>query len=148
MSNSFSGGCACGAIQYVLRAKPVFAFNCHCRDCQRFTGSAFISGMVVPTATFELTRGEPTYYTRRGDSGGEISRGFCGVCGSPVLARLSRIPDVVAVPAASLDDPSWHKPTVDMFTSSAQPWDYMNPALPKFPHGPDSTNVNIERSRK
>src|SRR5689334_4588615 len=126
---SFKGGCACGEIQYVFSGKPVFAFNCHCRDCQRFTGSAFISGMVVPAATFELTRGEPRFYTRRADSGGEISRGFCAVCGSPVLARLSRLPDVIAIPAASLDDPSWHRPAVDMFTASAQPWDYMNPAL-------------------
>ena len=93
-----------------------------------------------------MKRGEPKYYTTRGDSGGEISRGFCAVCGSPVVALLSRMPDMIAIPAASLDDPSWHKPAVDMFTASAQPWDYMNPALAKFPQGPDS--ANIERSRK
>jgi hypothetical protein len=148
MGESFKGGCACGAIQYVCTSKPIGAFNCHCRDCQRFTGSAFISGMLVPASEFELTRGEPTFYTRRGDSGFEIGRGFCAVCGSPVMARLSRMPDMIAIPAASLDDPSWHKPSVDMFTSSAQPWDYMNPALPKFPHGPDSANVNVERSER
>jgi hypothetical protein len=37
--------------------------------------------------------------------------------------------------AASLDDPSWHRPTMDVFVSKAQPWDYMNPSLPKYPEG-------------
>jgi len=137
MSDTFHGGCACGAIQYECTAEPVFSFNCHCRACQRFTGSAFISGIAVPAAAFKLTRGEPKYYMTRGDSGGEVSRGFCANCGSPVVARLSRMPDMIAIPAASLDDPSLHKPVVDMFVSSAQPWDYMNPDLPKFPQGPN-----------
>ena len=137
MSDSFRGGCACGAIQYECTAEPVFSFNCHCRACQRFTGSAFISGIAVPAAAFKLTRGEPRYYTTRGDSGGEISRGFCANCGSPVVGRPRRMPDLIAIPAASLDDPSWHKPAVDVFVSSAQPWDYMNPDLPKFPQGPN-----------
>ncbi len=138
MSDSFKGGCACGTIQYVCTAKPVTSFNCHCRACQRYSGSAFISGILVPTVAFRLTRGEPTYYTVRGDSGGDISRGFCGVCGSPVVARFSRMPNVIGIPAGSLDDPSWHKPLADIFTSSAQPWDYMNPDLPKFLEGPGS----------
>jgi hypothetical protein len=40
------------------------------------------------------------------------------------------------ITAGSLDDPSQYKPSIDIFTSSAQPWDYMNPALPKFPKMP------------
>jgi hypothetical protein len=55
---------------------------------------------------------------------------------SPVAGRFSRMPDLIGIPAGSLDDPSWHKPTMDMFTSSAQPWDYMNPDLPKLPREP------------
>ena len=136
MADTFEGGCACGAIRYVWSGTPVASFNCHCRSCQRFTGSAFMSGVVVSADGYRITRGEPRYYTRQGDSGGEISRGFCGACGSPVVGRLSRMPNVVAVPAASLDDPSWHKPMFDMFTSHAQPWDHMDPDLPKFPDAP------------
>jgi hypothetical protein len=148
MTDTFRGGCACGAIQYECTTEPVFSFNCHCRACQRFTGSAFISGIAVPATAFKLMPGEPKYYTTRGDSGGEIGRGFCANCGSPVVARPTRMPDMIAIPAASLEDPSWHKPAVDVFTASAQPWDYMNPNLPKFLHGPESANVNIERSQK
>ena len=140
MPDSFHGGCACGAIQYVCTGKIIASFNCHCRACQRYTGSAFMSGVVVPTDSFRFTSGEPTYYARQGDSGGEISRGFCATCGSPVIARLARLPHLIAIPAGSLNDPSWHKPMFDMFTSSAQPWDYMNPELPKFPEGPPPKN--------
>jgi hypothetical protein len=140
MPNSFQGGCACGAVRYECAAPPMASFNCHCRDCQRFTGSAFSSEILMSSAAFTLTRGEPKYYTVAADNGAETSRGFCAACGSPVVVRLSSMPDAVAVPAASFDDPSWHEPTMDFFTSSAQPWDYMNPALAKFPRGPEGAN--------
>ncbi len=140
MPDSFQGGCARGAIQYRCTAKPVVSFNCHCRACQQVTGSAYSSGIAVPTGAFQRIRGEPNYYTRQGDSGGDMSRGFCTICGSPVVARFSRMPDLVGIPAASLGDPSWHKPAFDMFVSSAQPWDHMHPELPKFSEGPPQKN--------
>lgn len=99
-----------------------------------------MSGIVVPASAFSLTRSKPRYYTVKGDSGGDMRRGFCAACGSPVVARFSRMPDLVGIPAASLEDPSWHKPMFDMFTSSAQPWDTMHPDLPKFPAGPPQKN--------
>ena len=97
-----------------------------------------MSGIVVPAPAFRLTRGEPAYYTSKADSGGEISRGFCASCGSPIVTRFSRMPNIVGIPAASLDDPSWHKPAMDIHIASAQPWDYMNPELPKFATAPES----------
>jgi hypothetical protein len=136
MNDVHTGGCACGRIRYELREAPRASFNCHCRACQRYTGSAFIASALVPSRGFVLMQGEPVYYVSKGDNGHEISRGFCGHCGSPVVTRLARMPDHVGVPAASLDDPSWFRPTMDLFTSFAQPWDYMNPELRKFSEGP------------
>ena len=136
MADQIEGGCACGAIRYLCTGTPIASFNCHCRSCQRFSGSAFMSGVVVPADTFRLTRGEPTYYVRAGGSGGEISRGFCAKCGSPVTALLSRMPVLMGIAASSLDDPASHKPMFDMFTAEAQPWDHMDPNLPKFPGAP------------
>lgn len=138
MPDSFEGGCACGAIRYECASRPVTSFNCHCRECQRFTGSAYVSGALIPISAFRLTRGEPTFYTSRADSGGEVSRGFCSVCGSPIVTRFGRMPHLIGLAAASFDDPSRHEPKFDMFTSSAQPWDHMNPELPKFLKGPGS----------
>jgi hypothetical protein len=64
--------------------------------------------------------------------GGKTHRGFCPECGSPIQVKTDSAPHIVAIRTASLDDPSWFNPQVDVWTSDAQPWDQMNPALPKF----------------
>ena len=131
----FSGGCACGAIRYECAADPAFSWNCHCRDCQRASGSAFCPVLYVPKATLTVT-GKCRYYDVRAESGNRVSRGFCPECGSPLFSRLSGLPDVVGVRVGSLDDPSGYQPTMDIFVASAQPWDHMHPALPQFPGYP------------
>lgn len=107
-------------------------FNCHCRDCQYASGSAYTAAMLVPIVAFSLSQGEPRYFQRCHDNGRQIERGFCPDCGTPLFARLSRFPELIGIRAGSLDDPSWFTPQVDFWTASAQPWDHMNPALPKF----------------
>ena len=131
----FTGGCACGAIRYACAGPVKLSLNCHCRDCQRASGSAFISGIIVANDTFTFTRGEPTYYSVTADSGTTTTRGFCARCGSPLIVRTLASPHTVAIAAGSLDDPSWHRPTVDIWVGSAQPWDVLNPALQSFPKG-------------
>jgi hypothetical protein len=135
-STSFSGGCACGAIRYACSTEPILSFNCHCRTCQRANGSAFASVLVVTKVAFELLQGEPKYYSTKTDSGYAVQRGFCPECGSQVFIMEPHRPDIVVLHAGSLDDPSWHKPVVDIYTASAYPWDHMDPALPKFPEMP------------
>ena len=134
MPTPFTGGCACGAIRYECAAEPIMSLNCHCRDCQRASGSAYASGIFVPAAALTLVKGEPRYHAARADSGNIASRGFCPECGSPVMAKQSQWP-VIIIYASSLDEPTWHRPTMDIFTASAQPWDHMDPALPKYPRG-------------
>lgn len=136
MSTLRTGGCACGAVRYEYDAEPRLALNCHCRDCQRASGTAYAAILRVPAATFTVTKGEPKFYTITSDSGNSVSRGFCAECGSPLFSRLSGMSDVVGVRVSSLDDPSHYRPTMDIFVASAQPWDHMNPGLPKFPGYP------------
>lgn len=133
MSN-LSGGCACGAIHYEVQAEPVVMLNCHCRDCQQASGSAYAAIVVVPRTGVEI-RGEPRYHRITGKSGKWVERGFCPTCGSQVTVKLERMPDVLGLQAGSLDNPSAHKPTMDLFTDSAQPWDHMSPATQKRPAG-------------
>jgi hypothetical protein len=130
----FSGGCACGAIRFECSSEPIMAVNCHCRDCQRATGTAYASAVFVPGPAFRLTKGDPKYHTTTADSGNLASRGFCSECGSPLIAKSSGHPMFI-IHAASLDDPSRHRPTMDVFVSKAQPWDHMDPSLPKYPQG-------------
>jgi hypothetical protein len=136
MPTPLTGGCACGAIRYCCTAAPLLALKCHCRDCQRASGTAFAAILRVPAAAFTVTQGAPQFYTVRGDSGHSVSRGFCPECGSPLFSRLSGFSDVIGVRVGSLDDPSQYHPALDIFVASAQPWDCPDPALPQFPSYP------------
>ena len=127
-----SGGCACGAIRYEAHAEPVLMLNCHCRDCQQASGSAYAAVFVVSKTAVEV-RGEPRYYRTVGKSGKAVERGFCPACGSQVMLKLERLPDVVGLQAGTLDDPSLYKPTMDIFTQGAHAWDHMSPTTQKLP---------------
>lgn len=135
LSIPFTGGCACGALRYECSAEPLRSVNCHCRDCQHASGGGYFPEILVPKAALKLTQGEPRYYAVTADSGTVLRRGFCAECGSPVLLIIGDYP-FSSIAVGSLDDPSWYQPDMDIYTSRAHPWDYMNPDLPKFPEMP------------
>ena len=134
MAKKIAGGCACGAIRYQTEADPIVMVNCHCRDCQHAVGTAYAAVMVMPAAAVTL-RGEPRYFRTVGESGKAVERGFCQICGSPVTVKLERFPDAIGILAGSLDDPKLYKPGMELFTTSAQPWDLMQPDTQKMPKG-------------
>jgi hypothetical protein len=113
----------------------MFMGNCHCRDCQQASGSAYAAAIGVPRSAVKVT-GDVKYYESKADSGQMARRGFCPTCGSRLFAMPPFAPDLMVIAATSLDDPSIFKPAMDIYTSSAQHWDFMNPALPKFPKMP------------
>src|SRR6267143_2309114 len=119
LNTPFSGGCACGAVRYESKAEPVMMLHCHCRDCQRSSGGPFSSLIVVPSETFKLSQGSLRFYGSLSEAGGKTHRGFCPDCGSPILAKPDAVPHLVAIRTASLDDPSWFNPQVDVWTSDA-----------------------------
>ena len=131
MSKVITGGCACGATRYEFSTEPVYMGNCHCRDCQRATGSAHATVVAVSVTAFTVTTGTPKFRDTTSDSCSQMRRGFCVECGSPLFVLNSSLPDVVILYAGNIDDPSWVRPSLDIFTASAQPWDYMDPAIPK-----------------
>ena len=132
MPKGFTGGCACGAVRYRVDAEPMVMVNCHCRACQHASGSAYATGLVVPTAAVTI-EGEPRWYESKADSGNVARRGFCAVCGSPLFADSSAFRGVaMSIRAASLDDASWFKPQADCWMKAAQPWACTDPAVPKF----------------
>ena len=137
MKVPFSGGCACGAIRYSCAAEPLYMGNCHCRDCQRATGSAYFAAVIVKQSDFSLT-GELAWFEKPADRGHTMGRGFCPACGSPVLLTNGAAPDFRVLYAGSLDDPSWYQPQRDIYVASAQPWDVMHPEVPKVDGMPAS----------
>jgi hypothetical protein len=129
VSACITGGCACGAIRYQFTGEPLASLLCHCRDCQRESGGAYSPILIVPTSTFAVTRGTPRCFDVIADNGNTATRAFCAACGS---ALFGAGPDTTNIRAGSLDDPSWFRPTMDIYTASAQPWDLMSPDLPKI----------------
>ena len=102
----FTGGCACGAIRYECSAAPLLVWKCHCRTCQQATGTAFNINVLVLATALKFTKGEPKYYAVKAESGGQLHRGFCSACGSPVGAKSDAFSDIRGVYAGSMDDPS------------------------------------------
>jgi len=131
---SFTGGCACGAIRYECTAEPIMMLKCNCRDCQHVTGGGFAPAVLLPATAFRLTKGELSYHLTPSLSGGKHKRGFCANCGSRITGaeRQDESSRVIGILAGSLDDPNWFRPQMDIFTSEAQPWDQMDPAIPKY----------------
>lgn len=136
MPETYSGGCACGAIRYECTADPIAAGHCHCRACQRASGAGHASHLMLPKGAMSVT-GELAFYDAPADSGNIISRGFCSDCGSPVLTRNSGMPDMIAVRAASLDEPEKFQPMLVVYSENAHAWDPIQEGLPSFPGMPD-----------
>jgi len=118
---TITGGCLCGKIRYRADAAPKFVSVCHCRDCQKFTGSAFAVVVALPKAAVKIT-GTLKGFTKAGDSGKPIHRRFCPECGSGIMDEADALPGVAMINAGTLDDRSWVQPVAQMYCDSAQPW--------------------------
>lgn len=137
MPTHFTGGCVCGAIRYECTAGPILMFLCHCRDCQRSSGGPYTPVVYLPEASFRLTRGTLRYHDTPSTRGGHNHRGFCPECGSRISGGLGG--GGIGITASSLDDPGWFHPQLHMWVADAQPWDRLDPNIPKFDQYPPAT---------
>ena len=101
MSSGPLGGCSCGAIRYRLATEPLFTHCCHCRNCQRQTGSAFVINALIEADQVELLSGEPQPVDVPRDDGTAQTIFRCPVCQVAVFSRYSRA-DVLFVRAGTL----------------------------------------------
>jgi hypothetical protein len=123
MKNIISGSCLCGHIKYEYSGKLGPSSYCHCTDCRKVTGTAYLVSVRFETKDFKIiTRNSTKNYTKYSDSGIEITREFCPECGSPLFTFSPSHPDYVYVKAGSLDDPSIVKPLYQSWTDSKVEW--------------------------
>jgi hypothetical protein len=118
---NITGGCLCGRVSYTITGEALQTGLCHCRDCQRYTGSAFEPYVVFPKASVEV-RGELRTFDMAGGSGQIIHRRFCPHCGSGVMNEAEARPGNIIVLAGSLDDSTVFSPAMEVNCISAQPW--------------------------
>lgn len=122
MSETFEGGCSCGAVRYRLASRPMFTNCCHCLDCQRQTGAAFAINAMIETSRIELLAGEPVVVDMPSPSGRghEIHR--CPQCQTALWSNYGRRTWMRFVRVATLDDPHAIAPDAHIFTRSKVPW--------------------------
>jgi len=122
MSQIHEGGCLCGAVRYRATGEPVRTSVCHCRNCQRRTGSAFGIGAYFRESDVEI-RGELRAYEYRSDESGRWLRmQFCPNCGGTVTWSLEAFPGMRALAGGSFDDPDWLRLERHGWTRSKQKW--------------------------
>jgi hypothetical protein len=127
----------CGAVRYESEAEPVLTAVCHCRDCQKQTSSAFSVLVVLPKDSLR-TEGRALASVQTGgeDTGLTTTRRFCPQCGSAIMTEIAATPDLDWLKAGTLDDPTWLRPQMNMWCSSAQPWVSMDDAIPAYERNP------------
>jgi hypothetical protein len=130
-----TGGCLCGKVRFVANAEPAFVGVCHCRSCQRNSGSAFAVVMGFPSAAVSI-QGELKTYTDTADSGKHLFRRFCPECGSSISSEAEVMPGMIMLKAGSMDDSSVVKPVMQIYCDSAQPWVSLGGELKSFPQMP------------
>ena len=123
MTAPYTGGCQCRSVRYILTTEPIRLSACHCKECQRQSGSAF--GMSMPVKKESLTvTGATKQFIRTADSGGEVTGVgvFCPDCGVRIYHALKSAPDVLSIKPGTLDDTSWLRPSTFIWMKSAQGW--------------------------
>jgi len=131
MSVPREGGCSCGAVRYRLTSDPLVVHCCHCLNCQRQTGSAFVINLLIEADRVELLAGEPAPVEVPRDDG-TVQRIFrCPSCQVAVFSNYGR-PEIRFVRGGTLDDPSGVAPDVHIYTRSKLPWITLTDSAPVF----------------
>ncbi len=138
MPAPLTGSCLCGAIRYTLSVPVTELRACHCTHCQKASGAAGSVNAVIPGASFKITQGTPKRFAATADSGRTLYRYFCGDCGSPIYSHRAATPETLVVRAGTLDDSSGMKITMNIWTRSARPWAWIDPASKQHPGQPDA----------
>jgi hypothetical protein len=128
----FTGGCGCGKVRYRLNAPPMFVHCCHCKDCQRQTGSAFVLNAIIETAQLELQSGEIAIHPMPTDSGHPHEIHRCAACGTALWSQYGGVKGLRFVRVGTQDEPNALPSDVHIFTRSKLPWITLPPGVPAF----------------
>ncbi len=132
----FEGACTCGAVHYRMTGKPMFVHCCHCRWCQRETGSAFVINALIESDHLVVLKGrvEPVHIPSASGKGQDIVR--CPECQIALWSYYSGLGDMISfVRVGTLNDPDRLPPDIHIYTSSKQPWVILpegTPAVPEY----------------
>jgi hypothetical protein len=130
------GGCQCGAVRYRLMSPPLAVYNCHCRDCQRASGTTHEMSMPIRRDTLVHLAGTLVSFEKTADSGRVVRMHRCAACGTKVWNEPLASPDLLVLKPGTLDDFAWAAPVGNIWTERRMPWVEIDPALVRFPRQP------------
>jgi hypothetical protein len=128
------GGCACGEVRYRLGSEPIVVHCCHCRWCQRESGTAFALNAVIEAERVELVSGQPERIDTPSASGRGQPVFRCRTCKVALWSHYAGADDKADfIRVGTLDDPDAFPPDVHIFTESKQPWVVLPEGAEQFP---------------
>jgi hypothetical protein len=128
----YGGRCSCGAVRYELTDAPMFVHCCHCLDCQRQTGSAFVLNGLIETDRIRVLSGDIVAFPQPTDSGSPHDIYRCAACGTAMWSDYGGRPYLRFVRLGTLEQPATFRPDVHIFTRSKLPWVTLPPDVPAF----------------
>jgi len=135
-ADTFEGGCTCGHVRYRLTSQPLFVHCCHCRWCQRETGSAFVLNAMIESDRVERLGAEPELVDTPSQSGQGQLIARCPRCRVAVWSHYAGAGRAVSfVRVGTLDEPDRCPPDIHIYTESKQPWVQLPPGarvVPQF----------------
>jgi len=119
----YDGFCTCGRVRYRVKATPLFVHCCHCRWCQRETGTAFALNALVETSRLDILEGLPDMIATPTASGKGQNIARCPSCRVALWSHYSGLGNNVAfVRVGTLEHPDAVEPDIHIYTASKQPW--------------------------
>jgi len=134
MTDTYDGHCTCGAVRYRMTSRPLFVHCCHCRWCQRETGSAFVINALIEADRVELLQGEVEIVNTPSNSGKGQKISRCPQCRIALWSNYAGAGDAVRfIRVGTLDEPDRLPPDIHIFTSTKQPWVVLPSGVPAVP---------------
>lgn len=124
------GGCACGTVRYRLGERPYDTGWCHCRVCQRVSGSGGMVFTTIQLDHYRIVAGEDHVGSFASTDFG--TRTYCRQCGSPLTIHVRHQPDEIDIAAGTLDDPEEIAPSFHLYAAEAPSWMPMTAFLPRY----------------
>ena len=125
------GSCCCGDVKYSLFDHPLFTHTCHCKDCKKSTGSAFVFHTMTLENTF-LIDGDIEAASIPTGSGASYKPYFCKNCGTYFYCKYDMAPGRIIIRTSTLDDSENFPPQAHIFTRSKVPWITLDDKIPSF----------------
>jgi hypothetical protein len=128
----YEGGCQCGAVRFRATGAPKWVAHCHCTDCRRASAAPFTTYASFPVENFKWTAAAPRSYA----SSPDVTRRFCGTCGTPMSYESDRWAGELHIFVGSLDDPEVLQPRLHAYVVDQLSWIHTDDGLRRYDQTP------------